>query len=155
MKNTHPLLQQAASLLTFIIIGLLPLFAFSQTAEYNYSTGHVQGRHHVGGLIGHAGEAAEGITNSYAHGNVSGTTHVGGFIGSTKVPVTHAYATGQVSGSEHTGGFAGSSGSGNGNGSISHSYWNTQTSQQSASAGGDGRTTANMTYPYAANTFTG
>ena len=40
-------------------------------------------------------------------------------------------------------------------GGVSDSYWDTETSNQETSAGELGRTTAEMTYPYAANTYTG
>lgn len=39
--------------------------------------------------------------------------------------------------------------------SVVASYWNTQTSGTTQSEGGEGRTTLQMTYPYAANTYVG
>ncbi|HPF09004.1 MAG TPA: hypothetical protein PL020_04640, partial [Candidatus Cloacimonadota bacterium] len=63
------------------------------------------------------------ITNCYSYGSVSGTSDVGGLIG---------YNT---------------------DSSVTRSYWDTQTSGQATSAGGGGRTTAEMTYPYATNTY--
>ncbi len=42
---------------------------------------------------------------------------------------------------------------GNCAGTVINSYWDTETSGQSNSAGGEGRTTGEMTYPYAVNTY--
>ncbi len=146
------------------------LAGFAQTGEYNYATGNVEGRNHVGGLIGRGSEKevqhsektnavstnnsseqdVYDITNSYARGNVTGNNHVGGFIGSSQLRIKHCYATGKVNGNDHTGGFAGSS-----DNLATNSYWNLETSGQNASAAGNGRQTASMTHPYAGNTFVG
>ncbi len=126
----------------------------AQQVGYSHATGNVQGRNHVGGLIGGVAGELTGdlalIRDSYAKGSVSGNTHIGGFVGSNAATIERSYATGPVSGDAHTGGFAGSN-----TGTITHSYWNTQTSGQSASAGGEGRNTSAMTHPHSSNTFVG
>jgi hypothetical protein len=60
------------------------------------------------------------------------------------------YATGKVTGNSHTGGLAGS-----GSGTVTGSYWDSQTSAQTGSAGGIGRNSDPMTYPYASDTYSG
>ncbi len=154
--------------LSAILLITCNLVTFSQTSEYNYATGNVEGRDHVGGLIGRASERdiqhsdnkntgainsgseqeMVDISNSYARGNVTGNNHVGGFIGSSQSGIKHCYSTGQAHGNDHIGGFAGSS-----NKQVTNSYWNMETSTHHASAGGNGRQTSSMTYPYAGNTF--
>jgi thioredoxin 1 len=65
---------------------------------------------------------------------------VGGNYGGT---VTHCYSTGPVSGRQDVGGLVGISGGGIGGG-VTDSFWDTQTSGQTTSAGGTGKTTAEM-----------
>ena len=54
--------------------------------------------------------------------------------------ITASYATGTVSGNDHTGGLAG----GGNQGAATQSYWDTQSSGQSSSSGGAGKTTAQL-----------
>lgn len=124
--------------------------AIAQAVEYNYATGHVQGRNHVGGLIGSVSGEAVQVRNSYARGQVNGDSHVGGFAGSNMAQIENCYSTGEVIGHAYVGGFVGS-----GEGTVLGAYWDTQTSGQTISAGGEGRTTSDMTHPYGANTFAG
>jgi len=110
----------------------------------SYSTGTVTGSTQAGGLVGqnHAGN----ISNSYSTGTVNGggSTTAGGLVGlngpyySGGTTITNSYSTGHVSG-DVVGGLVGSNA-----GTITSSYWDTQTSGQTASAGGTGKTTAEM-----------
>ena len=113
------------------------------TISNSYATGNVTGGtgyYNVGGLAGrnHSGSS---ITNSYATGSVSGTNRVGGLVGNNYggSTVSNSYSTGSVSGSSYVGGLVGRN-----SGTVSTSYWNTATSLQAASAGGTGKTTAQM-----------
>jgi len=64
------------------------------------------------------------ISNSFSIGSVNGEEDgVGGLVGYQSLP------------------------------SVTDSYWDTETSGQTTSAGGEGRTTDEMTYPYADNTY--
>ena len=79
---------------------------------------------------------------------------MGGLIGQIKTgKVERSYSAGPVSGTGiYVGGFLGQ-GTGT---SLTDCYWDTQTSGQSSSAGGEGvagRTTAQMIYPHAADTY--
>ncbi len=93
----------------------------------------------VGGLVGNNYGI---LTNSYANSNVVGFSGVGGLAGATQTGmIGMSYSTSTVSGT------AGSVGGlvGNGlDGSVLRSYWDTQTSGQSTSGGGEGKTTAQM-----------
>ena len=102
------------------------------------ATGAVSGKASVGGLVG-GGGGGDSITACYATGSVSGTDGVGGLAGSGS-SITACYATGLVSGSSNVGGLVGS----NSIGSITACFWDTQTSGQTTSAGGVGKTTAEM-----------
>jgi len=64
---------------------------------------------------------------------------------------TFCYAAGTVTGNEYVGGFAGY----NYNGTVSSCYWDKDLSGQPTSNGGEGRTTVEMTYPYAVGTYEG
>ncbi len=129
--------------------GLVGYNRWGSTITNSYSTGNVSGEGVVGGLVGYNCWGST-ITNSYSTCSVSGNEYVGGLAGyifSSKI--INSYSTGSVSGEEVVGGLVGH----NWGGSITSSYWDTQTSGKTESAGGEGRTTAEMTYPYAENTY--
>jgi len=98
----------------------------------------ITGSYYAGGLVGWNYGA---ITNSYATGSISGSDYVGGLVGwNLQGTITNSYATGSISGIWYVGGLVGL----NYQGTITSSYWDTVTSGQSASAGGTGKTTAEM-----------
>jgi hypothetical protein len=114
-----------------------------------YSTGSVSGTgwEEVGGLVGRNEHGT--IANCYATGSVSGDEEVGGLVGENEFgTITNCYATGSVTGTTAVGGLVGY----NERGLTFGSFWDTQTSGQSASDGGMGKTTAEM---QTAITFTG
>ena len=114
-----------------------------------YSTGTVSGLAIVGGLIGISADNTE-ITNCYSTVAVTATsgTNAGGLIGicnraSAATAVTNCYSAGVVNGSAATiGGLVGA----NIAGVITYNdcFWDTETSGQSSSIGGTGKTTAQM-----------
>jgi hypothetical protein len=75
---------------------------------------------------------------------------VGGLVGLSEVTgiVNGCYSSGSVSGNREVGGLAG--GGLGGWGPITNSFWDVETSGQAESAGGEGKTTAEMQM---ANTF--
>ncbi len=104
----------------------------------------------VGGLVGALYNGT--ITDSYAMGSVRGNYTVGGLIGyQSGGAISASYSKGQVTLNGMGGGMVG----GKHGGTISASYWDKQTSGQTSSGGGEGRTTDEMTYPYATNTYVG
>ncbi len=139
------------------------------TVTESYSTSSVTGYSlAVGGLVGSAG--AGNITESYATGNVAGTSYVGGLVGGNGYQgiVSDCYATGSVTGNDNVGGLVGYNGGGTGtvnntystgsvtgselvgglvgdnSGNVNDSFWDTETSGQATSAGGTGKSTAQM-----------
>ena len=112
-----------------------------------YSTGSVSGDNAVGGFCGYNYGT---ISNCYSTSSANGNYDIGGFCGYSHYgTITNCYSTGSISGIYYVGGFCGY----NYYGTITNCYWNTETSGQSTSAGGEGRTTDEMTYPYADNTY--
>lgn len=111
----------------------------------SYATGNVVGNTFVGGLMGWGGWGD--VSNSYATGSASGSDAVGGLVGgNADFTFTNSYATGHVVGTTNVGGLIGYSSVCCGDSTIvTNSFWDTQTSGQAASAGGTGRTTAQMT----------
>ena len=107
------------------------------------SSGNVMGDQFVGGLVG---RNFGNIINSYATGSATGSSSVGGLVGvcNTDCIIANTYATGTVMGTSTVGGLVGDH-----SGLVIASYWNTQTSGQSASAGGDPKTTAELQSPTA------
>lgn len=104
-----------------------------------YSIGNVFGTENVGGLIGCSSTT---VSNSYSISNVTGNKRVGGLIGiHGQSTVSKCYSTGKVTGVENVGGFVGTITGGTVTGNC---YWNTETSEQTTSAGGTGLTTSQM-----------
>ena len=108
----------------------------------SYATASVSGDDDVGGL---AGDNRGEITAAYATGRVSGDSDVGGLVGNNQSTgeIRAAYATGPVSGDSGVGGLVGTSGGGQ----VIAGYWDTSTSGRTQSAGGTGRTTAQLQAP--------
>jgi hypothetical protein len=109
-----------------------------------YSTGSVSGNWEVGGFVGSNWGT---ITNCYSTSSVSGDYLIGGLVGDSDGTITNCYATGSVSGTDYVGGLVGRNYR-----PITNSFWDIQTSGQTTSAGGTGKTTAQMKTK---STFTG
>ena len=106
-----------------------------------YSTGMVAGKSAVGGLVG---ENSEPITNCYSTGSVRGDEYVGGLVGHNLRGVTQCYSVGAVDGNDCVGGLVGLHGPGWSAERATACFWDIQTSGQTASDGGDGKTTDQM-----------
>ena len=105
-----------------------------------YSTGNVNTvGNSVGGLVGQNGGL---ISNSYSICSVSGAYVVGGLVGlhENSAEIINCYSRGVVTGTGVLGGLVGA----NGITIIENSFWDTETSGQMVSAGGTGKTTAEM-----------
>jgi len=114
-----------------------------------YSTGVVSGGNFVGGLVGD--NAFGEVTDSYSTGDVSGAELVGGLVGANECRtgsrggafggrVSQCYSVGSVSARSRAGGLVGNDPALG----IAGCFWDTQTSGQATSAGGTGKTTAEM-----------
>jgi hypothetical protein len=109
-----------------------------------YTTGAVEGRDSIGGLMG----AELGSTdNSYSTASVTSTGTNGGagglagaISGYLLYGVRTCYSAGYVTGNANVGGLIGYSSSG----LVENSFWDTETSGQPTSAGGTGKTTTQM-----------
>ncbi len=123
----------------------------------SYSTGRVTNGYesgyysHTGGLVGHNNGI---LISGYATGSASGHGKVGGLIGVNKSTVTAAYSISRVvllpteSDPDYavSGGLVGL----DDGGTVNASYWNTQTSGQTNSDGGIGKTTEELRGPIGA-----
>lgn len=115
----------------------------------SYSSGSVFGYCEYGGIGGLVGYQYNDslISNSFSTASVFGD-YSGGLVGySHSSSIIHCFATGE--GNVHGGlvGYAVTTITDIGN------YWDEEISDQSYSAMGEGRTTAEMTFPYADNTY--
>ncbi|MFA5418274.1 MAG: T9SS type A sorting domain-containing protein, partial [Bacteroidales bacterium] len=121
-------------------VGGLVGVIFGGTLTGAYSTGTVSG--FVDCTGGLAGVNYGSIGNSYSTANVSGSaSYVAGLVALNTGTITNSYATGLVTdGSSYVGGLVGGI-----TGTVSSSFWDTETSGQTTSAGGEGKTTAEMT----------
>ena len=108
------------------------------------ATGNVTGIGGAGSFGGLAGINESSISNCYAMGNVTGvgSNAFGGLTGSNGGNISNCYSVGFVSvdlASSYFGGLLGLN-----SGAITASFWDVQTSGQTTSAGGTGKTTAEM-----------
>ncbi len=110
-----------------------------------YAVGTVTGETCVGGLVG---ENYQGyVTNCWSSGAVGGNWHVGGLIGQNGdyteagklAAMSQCYSTGEVKGQSNVGGLVGTNLA-----AVASSFWDSQASGQTTSAGGTGKTTAEM-----------
>jgi len=108
-----------------------------------YSTGVVTGGYnsdYLGGLVGDIYNYSV-VTDCYATGEVAGDYDVGGLVGMNEHgTITRCYSSGSVSGYMYVGGLLGW----NYEGTTTDSFWDTDTSGQSWSDGGTGKTTVEM-----------
>ena len=106
-----------------------------------YAAGTVTGNlwnRWVGGLVGRNGGTIE---NCYATGSVTGDDYIGGLAGQNyDGTISNCYATGSVTGDDYTGGLVGS----NYRAAVFASFWDIETTGQSGSYGGEGKTTVQM-----------
>jgi len=130
------------------------------TINSSYSSGSVDRSDYVGGgLVGKNGHWVEiclhfppfdcfeiswpgSIHDCYSLSNVKGNAVLGGLVGeNSRGEIADCYSTGSVTGNgNHVGGLLGY----DSGGAITASFWDMQTSGQSKSAGGTGKTTAEM-----------
>jgi hypothetical protein len=142
-----------------VIIGGLIGSGTMSLMDQCFATGNVRctgciGGADVGGLMGaHGGLHWHTHRDCYARGDVSGGNMMGGLIGdmwNNNGLVDNCYSTGAVAGAgAHIGGLIGRK---SGGAAVTSSFWDVDTSGQVVSAGGTGRTTAQMKTK---TTFTG
>ncbi|MBW6515772.1 MAG: chitobiase/beta-hexosaminidase C-terminal domain-containing protein [Candidatus Cloacimonetes bacterium] len=119
--------------------GLIGRADFS-IVENSYSKGIVEGNRWIGGLVGTLWYSS--IVNSYCTGDVTGDSVVGGLVGmnGNVSLITNCYSTGSVTGEEDTGGLVGITSEG----VVVESFWDFETSGQTESSGGEGKSTEEM-----------
>jgi hypothetical protein len=117
-----------------------------------FSTGAVSGSTEVGGLVGYQGYDTT-ISDSHSNASATGNISIGGLLGSAvNSTVINSFSTGAVTAMGYFGGgLVGMQL----NSTVENSYWDIDTSGQTSSDAGEGRTTQDLTYPYAADTFVG
>jgi hypothetical protein len=112
----------------------------SATVRNSFSAGSVKGTDYVGGLVG-CNDSGR-IVSCYSRATVCGEKAVGGLVGMhTSATISSCFSTGSVSGWPG-GGLVGDNDEGSGYASAS--FWDTQSSGWVSSAGGTGKTTAQM-----------
>jgi len=106
----------------------------------SYSTASATGNYdNAGGLVGINDVGT--ISNSYSTGAAHGNWNVGGFAGTNYGTIVDSYSTGRATQTgSNIGGLVGNSIGG----TVTNSYWDTETSGLSSSAGGSGRSNAQM-----------
>ncbi|WP_273382136.1 GLUG motif-containing protein, partial [Symbiobacterium thermophilum] len=127
-------------------VGILAGNITNSTIKNCYTTGNVSGQYGIGGLVGWHTSGL--IENCFSHANATGVRRVGGLIGngvSSNSLVNKCYSTGLVTVTSNpiqdNGGLIGSHVDST---KVTNSYWDINTSGQTISAGGIGKTTAEM-----------
>ncbi|HZG59902.1 MAG TPA: GLUG motif-containing protein [Anoxybacillus sp.] len=118
----------------------------NSTIKNCYTTGNVSGQYGIGGLVGWHYSGL--IENCFSHANATGKGRVGGLVGNGATSnslVNKCYSTGLVTVTPdpnlYNGGLVGSHVDST---KVTNSYWDINTSGQTISAGGTGKTTAEM-----------
>ncbi len=134
----------AATVSGYMVLGGL-VGRNSGSIKESYSEAVVSGTTGVGGLLGYN---LGRVTDCYAVAEVSGDTDVAGLVGFASawravddVTITNCFSAGSVRGSSRLGGFLGFSFDG---AEVLQSFWDVETSGQTTSAGGVGKTTAEL-----------
>jgi hypothetical protein len=109
------------------------------TITGSYSAGTVTGSSVVGSLVAVNGLDST-VSDSYSAASAAGDYYVAGLIAVNFGTVSNSYASGNVTGHEYLGGMLAV----NWGGTADDSFWDTETSGQFDSAGGTGKTTAEM-----------
>ncbi len=120
--------------------GLVGYNAGNSSISQCFASGSVNSTgNFVGGLVGY--HANSEVDNSYATGSSTGNSNIGGLTGyNSSATLSNSYSIGVVNGSSNLGGLVGAQY----DSVVNNSYWNTETSGQESSAGGEGHTTAEM-----------
>ena len=126
-----------------LVGGLVGLNSGGSITDCYAVGGTVNGQETTGGLVG---QNDGFITDCYATGSVVGNFVTGGLVGGNSGNITNCYAVGTVNGQEVVGGLVADN-----FGTVTNSFWDVNTTGQSSSAGGEGKTTEEM---YQKSTFT-
>ncbi len=102
-----------------------------------YVSGSINGTNYVGGITGK--NLGSFIDQCYTLAAVTGDEYVGGLSSHNSGTIYCSYSTGAVTGNASVGGLIGINTS-----TVKNSFWDTQISGQSISAGGTGKTSAEM-----------
>ena len=121
------------------IVGMHIRISGNGVLTESMASGSVTGSHQVGGLAGYNGTNAW-VMLSYAQNSVDGNVNVGGLVGQNIGQIQMCYAAGPVNGTTDVGGLVGNKT----DGVISASFWDIERSGQTVSAGGTGKTSAQM-----------
>lgn len=113
-----------------------------------YATGTILGSDNASSIGGFCGTNFSTISNCYARGDVSSgndSSNIGGFCGenTTTFTIISCYSTGAVSAGDNSSNIGGLCGD-NTYGTVINSYWDVNTSGQTSSHGGTGKTTTEM-----------
>ncbi len=121
--------------------GLVGLVGLGTVAR-SYSKAQVTGTESVGGLAGATGREESKVDSCYAHGDVKGSNYVGGLVGQVSAGrVWRCYSMGKVTGSTAVGGLAGYQ---RVLAWVVGCLWDKDSSGQTTSVGGTGKTAAEM-----------
>ena len=119
--------------------GLVGFHSGAHNITASFSTAAVSGNQCVGGLVG---ENWGHITSSYSTGTVRGGSAIGGLVGENRYGIIDCYSNGCISGHERVGGLTGYApyeGK-----YTAASFWDIETSGQTNSGSGIGKTTDEM-----------
>jgi hypothetical protein len=123
---------------SYLYVGSLVGYIHDGTVSDSYSSGTTSGTAFVGGLVGMNDDGT--VSNSYSSITITGNYALGGLAGHNSGTVSNCYSNGNVSGTAFVGGLVGESSQS----TVTNSFWDIQTSGQATSAGGTGKTTAEM-----------
>lgn len=126
-------------------IGGLTGYLHSSNLWNSSSNVDINGERYVGGITGYSYQS--NIKNTYSIGTINGTDTVGGLVGGIQESqVLNSYSTNSVKSPIKAGGLIGAKTLSNiiNSTTITNSFWNVETSNQTISDGGTGKTTSEL-----------
>ena len=131
--------------------GLVGDLIFS-TLSRSYAICGITGEAFIGGLVGTC-QKSSSITDCFSRCQIRASDSAGGISGSTfqACSISNCYSASSFSNGNNSGGITGGATSS----PIVACYWNTDLSGPTSNSYGEGRTTVEMTFPFAANTYVG
>jgi hypothetical protein len=125
-----------------LYVGGLVGLAGLGTVARSYSKSQVTGTESVGGLVGATSREESIVDSCYAQGDVKGSSYVGGLVGQVVAGrVWRCYSTAKVTGSAAAGGLVGYQ---RALAQVLGCLWDKESSGQTTSVGGTGKTTVEM-----------
>jgi len=127
---------------TAMLVGAIIGYSLA-VVNNSYATGNIYGENQIGGLVGWqvSDDFTAIVENSYSRVNIDGNQNISGLVGVNGHDIKNSYSTGNVKCNALCDGLTSSGGASS---SVLNSFWDINSSNQSSSGAGTGKTTQEM-----------